>query len=582
MRWMTCGRLLVCLLGLCVAGLSSANAGEPIAYQDLLKAPEKHKGKTLKFAFAYRGLAKSLGKMALAGGFTDEKHVQLQTPNAGTLPLLVPRSKTFLIRTLGKAGKDAALHLYGTVKPLPGEAGGFVVVVIAVMPVKKKASSSARKTSGPTKAGTTQQSGGLPTSYGKSRGSYKRIKLHPVERESKKYEGKRLEITVPDAIGVELVLNDWQRAHTKEKAFKVRRRNGSNVHIVVQGPVVARLRALRGPHRVTFRGVLRIYPGWEGKRRPAILIVEQTLRITAQKAGWDEQIEYLIADLKRPSERGRAITRLAKHGPKAWTAVPALLLICKDKRWGTRRITYAALGKIRTPAAKIVPVLLRAFKIEDAALRRAPHNSHWLVLTRETLINTLGKIGPRASGAISVLIGELGHSHPRIRREAAESLGLIGPAASRALGKLERLLSDKDMFVAGNAITAIGRIGKPSAKVVKAIRSALKDDRSHVRHRAAWALGDMRQPERVRPLIEQLLRSKKDHWNAKNIAAHMIRRHRFPIKVAERLVPALLLKGFDKAAVSGGRNQIARTLYWIQQGTLNAKLRDQIKQARRR
>ena len=155
-------------------------------------------------------------------------------------------------------------------------------------------------------------------------------------------------------------------------------------------------------------------------------------------------VPRLIEMLDGPHSVAAART-LARFGPQAREAVPALIRLLDHEvvevRWNAAR----TLGKIRMPALAAVPHLIEQLK--DPATP-----------VREHAAEALGDIGPEAKAGIPALIAALGDEDTRVRRDAARALGFMGPEARQAIPQIEKLLQDPAEMVREAAATALRSI----------------------------------------------------------------------------------------------------------------------------
>jgi HEAT repeat protein len=121
------------------------------------------------------------------------------------------------------------------------------------------------------------------------------------------------------------------------------------------------------------------------------------------------------------------------------------------------------------------------------------------------LINRLGRRGWEAAQqqlvaqgpqAVPFLIEALGDDEQDLRQaQAAQTLGLMGPAASGALPPLTKALRNPQTHVRRAAAEALRRIGPPAAEdapaVVEPLRGLLRDWSPEIRATAAAVLGKM-------------------------------------------------------------------------------------------
>ncbi|HJZ55559.1 MAG TPA: HEAT repeat domain-containing protein, partial [Gemmataceae bacterium] len=118
-----------------------------------------------------------------------------------------------------------------------------------------------------------------------------------------------------------------------------------------------------------------------------------------------------VEQLKSPDAEKRkdAAWAIARIGPAARDAVPALIETLKDEDAHVRWSAAVALAQI-TPAAKdAVPVLIESLKDKEFAIRYRA-------------VVGLGKIGPDAKAAVPALIEALKDEESAIREAAGDSL----------------------------------------------------------------------------------------------------------------------------------------------------------------
>jgi HEAT repeat protein len=161
-----------------------------------------------------------------------------------------------------------------------------------------------------------------------------------------------------------------------------------------------------------------------------------------------------LIDDADPRVSSEAVLALAKIGPAAKAAVPALLkslLKSYEKGEGTNdhALVYA-LGRIGPDAVTAEPVLTEALKSDDRALAVV---SAW----------ALGQIRPAsadiAAKTVPVLIAGLTAPLPQTRQAAAESLGSLGPLAKDALPSLQKAAGDRDDNVRNAVAGALKSVG---------------------------------------------------------------------------------------------------------------------------
>jgi len=206
-----------------------------------------------------------------------------------------------------------------------------------------------------------------------------------------------------------------------------------------------------------------------------------------------------LAD-KEPEGRCRAAEALTTIGPKARSAVPALIRTlkrsCAEKHtdWYIRDTIVRALGSVREAA---VPFLIEALSDEDREVRCG-------------LIRALGIVGVKSKDVMPALMGMTNDEDLSVRAHVARAFGRIGPAA---VPGLIRMLGDKT--VTCEAARALGDLGPAAKDAVPQLIQALKDKRANVRQFAATALGQIGPAAREAiPSLTDALKSKNEHVRA--------------------------------------------------------------------
>ena len=189
------------------------------------------------------------------------------------------------------------------------------------------------------------------------------------------------------------------------------------------------------------------------------------------------ELVRVIRDEKDPRVRWFTAAAIAKLGPKAKDAVPALIDALRSKDVATGGPVVVGMGSITE---------------EDGPVRLAAAVA-------------LGKIGREARFAVPALLKALDDPDSRVRAEAAASLGAIGPDAAAAIPELARLAAGEgDDPVADLATRAMGEM---KAVAVPALTQLLHLGLHATRVRVMSALGESAQasvaiPELVRALVD--------------------------------------------------------------------------------
>jgi HEAT repeat protein len=145
-------------------------------------------------------------------------------------------------------------------------------------------------------------------------------------------------------------------------------------------------------------------------------------------------------------QRATAAEELARLGPGAQPAAPALVRACGDTAEDVRQWATAALEELGPPAAADVGEL--------AVLLESPHadGGYWAA-------TLLGRLGARGAAAVPALAKTLaGTRDLAVRQRAAWALGQMGPAAAGGLGALEACSTEADARLARLAREAIAQI----------------------------------------------------------------------------------------------------------------------------
>jgi HEAT repeat protein len=200
----------------------------------------------------------------------------------------------------------------------------------------------------------------------------------------------------------------------------------------------------------------------------------------------NKEVQGWIAKLedRDPKVRSSAVQALRQMGPKARSAIPALVRALGDEQSWLSESVASALGEMGPSA---VPPLIAALKDKNPKVR-----------TNAAL--ALAALGPQAEAAVPALVVALNDDGLEVRRCAARALGEIGPAAIPAIPVLIETFK-QPVEAGGAAAQAVGKMG-PSA--VAPLLVALKDKDSNVRWCAAAALGGIAQRNRG-PEIDKAL-----------------------------------------------------------------------------
>jgi HEAT repeat protein len=185
---------------------------------------------------------------------------------------------------------------------------------------------------------------------------------------------------------------------------------------------------------------------------------------------------------------------LAKLGPDAKAAVPALMDALSSKQSALRLSAVYALGEIG-PDAKMVPALTDLLNDDEAHVRAAA-------------ATVLGKIGPEAKAAVPALVTTLKDLDAEVREAAAGALGLIGPEAKSAVTGLVELLKDKEGKVRFAAADALLRLGERRAEAEVVLAALIRDPKSDLG--VTWQISRPKSAPELFPSIAELRKALTD------------------------------------------------------------------------
>lgn len=201
-------------------------------------------------------------------------------------------------------------------------------------------------------------------------------------------------------------------------------------------------------------------------------------------------VPVLLGMLKDDDEKARfqAARALAEVAPQVSAAgVPILRSVLEQgpdwtrteelwrRPWDRQENAIRGLARHGPAAAEAVPALIDA--LDDFCV------AEWAA-------DALQRIGPLASAAVPALLQALRGRDQDIRASAASALAAIGPeAASAAVSILLERLREPDEYNQCSAADGLGRIGLPAAKVaIPALQELMAAESERVRGEAEWAL----------------------------------------------------------------------------------------------
>ena len=193
-------------------------------------------------------------------------------------------------------------------------------------------------------------------------------------------------------------------------------------------------------------------------------------------------------------DRKHAAGALARIGPDAKPAIPALIGVLRDEkqRLSSLMVRRAAQALAATgPAA--APAVARL--LDDPSQK-----------VRARAVQAFAELGADAAGTVPFVTALLGHQKPAVRAAAAEALSWIGRDARAAAPELTKGLEDEAAEVRRAAAQALAGIGPEAREAVPTLRKLLEDPAPAVRAWAVRALGSVhREPADTVPLFTAAL-----------------------------------------------------------------------------
>lgn len=187
----------------------------------------------------------------------------------------------------------------------------------------------------------------------------------------------------------------------------------------------------------------------------------------------------LIEALEVQEVRARAAAIIARIGPEAKAAVPALIDALDDPDAATRSevlLALAAMGPDARPAASVV---IKCLNDPDLKVRYAA-------------CYCLGRLGTEAEVAKEMLQRHLKSPDRFLALASAWALACIDPqcaeTAARSVAVLINGLKEREASTRVHAAEALGALGALAKDAVPALRQALKDPSPEVRRAAGQAL----------------------------------------------------------------------------------------------
>jgi HEAT repeat protein len=193
----------------------------------------------------------------------------------------------------------------------------------------------------------------------------------------------------------------------------------------------------------------------------------------------DAAVPPLIEALRHEEVRAKAAAILARIGPPAKAAVPALAALLKDEQAETRREALFALGEIGPDSKPALPAIAAALDDADEKVAYAA-------------CYALGKIGPDAMDAKPALQKMLDAEDEFLRVAAAWALARVHPECPetplKSVPLLIEALDEPAPMIRLEAIESLRCLGPRAKDAVPALEKAAEDENETIRQAAAEAL----------------------------------------------------------------------------------------------
>jgi HEAT repeat protein len=197
--------------------------------------------------------------------------------------------------------------------------------------------------------------------------------------------------------------------------------------------------------------------------------------------GGDPQMAADLNALKTESgaKKRDAILHLAGKGKAAHRATPLLIEAFKDEDAGVRRAALEALPVIiSSPTQEMTDAIISLTEDPDAGVQTSALQALSALKATDALIEASAKVmqtgakanrvsacvlllelKEKAAPATDALIEALGSDDPQLQMHAALALGEIGSPAAKALPALQKVKKTSDEEIAACAASAIKKIG---------------------------------------------------------------------------------------------------------------------------
>jgi HEAT repeat protein len=165
----------------------------------------------------------------------------------------------------------------------------------------------------------------------------------------------------------------------------------------------------------------------------------------------------LILQFSDPRTVASAVSALSQIGPEARESLADLEAIAPRASHAVQMACAAALARISGDASRGLPLLLRELDHPDPAVRKQS-------------LERITELGPAAHPAIPRILQCAGDPAAEVRAAAALTLGRIRAPASEVVAPMVRLLDDASPEVRMNAMIVLASYGDAASESLPALR----------------------------------------------------------------------------------------------------------------
>lgn len=296
------------------------------------------------------------------------------------------------------------------------------------------------------------------------------------------------------------------------------------------------------------------------EKRLLLLVLVAGMLLSQVSAGAASSVDEYIAILESDDTRAKVdVCRLlAEMGPKAASAVPALVAILADSGdhlavgWGSGEggspfgvlvsdeasevdLTQPVSEALVSIGVSAIPHLIRAAE-DDASLMNQARLKYLAIVVdiggpeavsglvrlvrdgdrglRVAAIRSLGKLGPSAGSAVPFLGEMMEEQSADVGREIISALVAIGPDSAVML---QNGLKARDYAIRMDSVEALGELGVVSPDIVSSLIEAVFDENWRVREASIQVLGRMgMEAEAAVPALVRALRD--EEWRVRHAA----------------------------------------------------------------